>query len=220
MADKYGSFAELASNEAHGTDYRVMALERPHSPVFIVAPHGGTIEVGTSELAGSIAGDEHSLFTFDGLKPWGRNRDLHITSHCFDHPHCLELAARSAVTLGIHGCRGDSQVFVGGLDTELSELLARRLCAAGFPASCEGHRYLGRNPLNVCNRGRRQRGAQLEFTMDFRQPRARAQIAPVVRSALREHVASLSTGSSASIQKHHPLQPADSATHRSIFNTG
>ena len=188
MADKYGSFAELASNEAHGTDYRVVAFERPQSPVLIVAPHGGTIEVGTSELAASIAGDEHSLFTFDGLKPWGRNRDLHLTSHCFDHPHCLELAARSSVTLGIHGCQGDSQIFVGGLDTELSELLVRNLSEAGFPATCKGHRYLGRNPLNVCNRGLRQRGAQLEFTLDFRQPAAREQIAPLVRSALLEHV--------------------------------
>ena len=191
MADKYGSYAELAGNEAHGTDYRVVAVERPGSPVLIVAPHGGTIEVGTSELAASIAAHEHSLFTFDGLKPWGRNRDLHITSHCFDHPHCLALASRSSVTLGIHGCKGHSRIFVGGLDSELSELLARRLSEAGWPASCDGHPYLGRNPLNVCNRGRRQRGAQLEFTLDFREPAMRERITPVVRDALHEHIASL-----------------------------
>lgn len=188
MADKYASFAELAINEAHGTDYRIIAVERPHSPVLIVAPHGGTIEVGTSELAISVAGEEHSLFSFEGLKPWGRNRDLHITSHCFDHPHCLELVARSSVTLGIHGCKGDSQIYVGGLDTELSELLTRRLSEAGFPATTTGHRYLGRNPLNVCNRGRRQRGAQLELTLDFRQRYARELIKPVIRAALAEHV--------------------------------
>jgi phage replication-related protein YjqB (UPF0714/DUF867 family) len=197
MADKYGSFAELATNETHGTDYRVVALARPHSPVLIVAPHGGTIEIGTSELAASIAAEEHSLFTFDGLKPdWGPNRDLHITSHCFDHPLCLELAARSSVTLGIHGCRGDSQIYVGGLDTELAGLLARALSEAGYPATCDGHRYLGRNPLNVCNRGRRQRGAQLEFTMDFREPAAREAIAPVVRAALLEHLQTISAAPS------------------------
>lgn len=191
MPDKYGSYSELATRETHGTDYRVVAVERPGSPVLIVAPHGGSIEVGTSELAAGIAADDHSLFTFDGLKPWGRNRDLHITSHCFDHPQCLALVARSSVTLGIHGCRGESQIFVGGLDAELCELLASRLAEAGFPASREGHRYLGRNPLNICNRGRRKRGAQLEFTMDLRQPAIREQIVPVVRSALTEHLATM-----------------------------
>ena len=191
MADKYGSYSELANNESHGTDYRVVAVERPGSPVLIVAPHGGSIEVGTSELAVRIAGEEHSLFAFEGLKPWGSNRDLHITSHCFDHPECLALVARSAVTLGIHGCRGDSQIFIGGLDTELCALLASRLTEAGFPAICEGHQYLGRNPLNICNRGRRQRGAQLELTLDFRQPAVREEIAPVVRAALHEHITSV-----------------------------
>lgn len=188
---KYGSYSELASSETQGADYRVVAVERRDSPVLIVAPHGGSIEVGTSELAASIAANEHSLFTFDGLKPWGRNRDLHITSHRFDHPQCLDLVARSSVTLGIHGCKGHSQIFVGGLDTELAALLAGRLTEAGFAASNEGHQYPGRNPLNICNRGRRQRGAQLEFTIDLRQPAVREQIAPVVREALREHVASL-----------------------------
>ena len=192
MADKYGSYSELASNESHGTDYRVVAVERPDSPVLIVAPHGGSIEVGTSELAARIAGEDHSLFVFEGLKPWGRNRDLHITSHCFDHPQCLALVSRSSVTLGVHGCKGRSQIFIGGLDAELGALLAVRLKEAGFPASREGHQYLGLNPLNICNRGRRQRGAQLEFTMDFRHPDVREQIAPVVRGALREHVANLS----------------------------
>ena len=61
----------------------------------MVAPHGGLIEVGTSEIAHIIAGSEYSLFSFEGLKPYGANRDLHITSHQFDHPDCLAMAARS-----------------------------------------------------------------------------------------------------------------------------
>jgi phage replication-related protein YjqB (UPF0714/DUF867 family) len=190
MADKYGSYAELASSEAHGTDYRVVAVERP-SPVLIVAPHGGTIEAGTSELAASVAGEEHSLFTFDGLKPWGRNRELHITSHCFDHPECLALVGRSCVTLAIHGCRGDSQIFVGGLDAELAGLLTRKLSEAGFPATADGHKYRGHHPLNVCNRGRRRRGAQLELTFDLRQAAVRETMAAAIRSALFEHAAAL-----------------------------
>ena len=62
--------------------------------------------------------------------------------------------------------------------------------------------------------------------MDFRQPAIRAQIAPVVRSALHEHVARISVesavsiGGDASTEQNHPFQPADSVTRCSTFNTG
>jgi len=191
MIDKYTSFAELARAEASGTDYRISALERPESPVVVVAPHGGSIEVGTSELAALIAGDDHSLFAFEGLKPCGRNRDLHITSHRFDHPECVALVGRCAVALGVHGCIGESQIYVGGLDGELAARLAERLVLAGFRVSAEGHRYPGRNPLNICNRGRLGRGAQIEVTRDLRDADARPVIAQAVRAAIAEYVEAL-----------------------------
>ena len=185
MLDKYASFAELQSGETLDEDYRVNLCERPSAAALIIAPHGGSIEIGTSELATLIAGEEHSLFTFDGLKPRGRNRDLHITSHNFDHPDCVALAARHSVVLAVHGCKGESsQIYVGGLDEELGALLTERLTAAGFPTSPHGHKYPGRNRLNICNRGARGRGVQLEFTLDLRVPEKRAVIAPIVRSAL------------------------------------
>lgn len=188
MLDKYASFAELEAGETLNEDYRVLVCERPAAHVLIVAPHGGSIEIGTSELATLIAGNEHSLFTFDGLKPRGRNRDLHITSHNFDHPDCVSLAARHAVVLAVHGCKGESsQIFVGGLDEDLTVLLTERLNAAGFPATSHNHQYPGRNRLNICNRGARGRGAQLELTLDLRGPRQRAVIAPIVRNALAEY---------------------------------
>src|SRR5579862_1463450 len=123
MADKYESFAELAAWETDGRDYRIRAVQREGSRVIVLAPHGGSIEIGTSELAELVAGTEHSLFVFEGLKPYGANRDLHITSHRFDHPHCLALAAARDVTLAIHGCRGESHIYLGGLDLELTALL-------------------------------------------------------------------------------------------------
>jgi phage replication-related protein YjqB (UPF0714/DUF867 family) len=188
MLDKYSSFAELEAGEALNEDYSVLVRERPSARVLIVAPHGGSIEIGTSELATLIAGEEHSLFTFDGLKPRGRNRDLHITSHNFDHPDCVSLAARHSVVLAVHGCKGESsQIFVGGLDEDLAVLLTERLNAAGFPATSHGHRYPGRNRLNICNRGASGRGAQLELTLDLRRPEKRAVIAPIIRGALAEY---------------------------------
>jgi phage replication-related protein YjqB (UPF0714/DUF867 family) len=191
MIDKYAGYAELALSEVSGRDYRVVAVERPESPVVVVAPHGGGIEIGTSELARRIAGDEHSLFSFEGLKGYGENRALHITSHRFDHPECVALVSRCQVALGIHGCRGESGIYIGGLDVELKELLDRRLASAGFRTVTEGHSYLGVNPMNICNRGSRGRGAQLEFTRDLRDAPVRDEIAYVVRSALDEYVALL-----------------------------
>ena len=183
--DLYTSFAELDVHETLGTDYRVRRLERPAAPVVIIAPHGGGIEVGTSQLAARIARGRHSLFLFEGLKPPWQNRGLHITSHNFDHPLCLEMLAHSEVVVAIHGCKGDTtQIYLGGLDEELKLLLAEGLSAAGFPVATEGHRYLGRNPLNICNRGLRGRGAQIELTRDLRTPAFRKVIAPIVRDAI------------------------------------
>ncbi len=191
LTDKYGSFAELAQGEVSGRDYAVQAIERPCSAVLVVAPHGGSIEVGTSELAALVAGEDHSLFDFKGLKPRGQNRDLHVTSHRFDHPACVALASRCDVVLGVHGCIGEGQIYLGGRDVELSARITARLNAVGLPATAEGHRYPGLNPLNICNRGARKRGAQIEITRDLRVPEARMLIASEVRIALAQHVDAL-----------------------------
>ena len=137
--------------------------------------------------AARIARGRHSLFSFEGLKPPWQNRGLHITSHNFDHPLCLAMLSRASVVVAIHGCKGESQVYAGGLDEELKMLLATRLSAAGFPVATEGHRYLGRHPMNICNRGLLARGAQLEFTRDFREPAHRKVIAPIVRDVISEY---------------------------------
>jgi phage replication-related protein YjqB (UPF0714/DUF867 family) len=183
---KYACFRDLERHERPGVDFRVVRIERPGSPAVIVAPHGGEIEVGTSEIAGLVAGTEHSLFCFEGLKPDGTSRDLHITSHLFDHPECVALAARRPVVLSIHGCRGRAQIFVGGLDAAFAALLTAHLSGAGFEAIADGHRYPGRHPSNICNRGARNRGAQLEITHDLREVPHRPAIALAVRRAIAE----------------------------------
>ncbi len=184
--NKYSSYKELARHEVQGRDYRIRANRRAHSPVLIVAPHGGMIEVGTSEIAHSVAGVEYSLFSFEGLKAKGANRDLHLTSHQFDHPECLAMAARSEIVLAVHGCLGESLIHVGGLDTELTVRLARHLRADGFDVNAASEKYPGRHPLNICNRGSREMGAQLEVTYDLRTGDSRQAIALAVRRALAD----------------------------------
>lgn len=183
---KYASFAELALHEAQDRDFRVIQIDRPESPVVILAPHGGQIEVGTSEIAQLIAGTDHSLFCFEGLKTDGHSRDLHITSHRFDHPDCIALAARREGVVSVHGCQGHAHIFVGGLDVPLGERLSCRLALAGFDVIADGHKYPGRHPFNICNRGLRNKGAQLEITYDLRAAEYRASISWAVRAAIAD----------------------------------
>jgi phage replication-related protein YjqB (UPF0714/DUF867 family) len=189
--DLYTCFAELDVKETHGRDYRVRMIERPGAPVVVIAPHGGGIEIGTSQLAARIARGRHSLFLFEGLKPPWQNRGLHITSHRFDHPLCVALVSRSPVTLAVHGCRGESRIYIGGLDTELKALLTAKLVGAGFSVTSDDHPYMGLNPLNICNRGSRGRGAQIELTRDFREPVYRRHIASLIRESLDEYTLTL-----------------------------
>jgi phage replication-related protein YjqB (UPF0714/DUF867 family) len=86
----------------------------------VIAPHGGGIEPGTSELAEAIAGADLSFYAFEGIKTNG-NRVLHITSSRFDEPKALALVAASPAVVALHGeldCP-DQVVFLGGLDKEL-----------------------------------------------------------------------------------------------------
>jgi phage replication-related protein YjqB (UPF0714/DUF867 family) len=156
------------------------------SNTLILAPHGGDIEAGTSELAASVAGDDHNLYCFEGL---GTRcfRDLHVTSHRFDDPVALGLAARAEILVAIHGCRGDRSIYVGGLDGALIALITARLLEAGFPARADNHAFPAINPDNICNRGSRGVGAQLEFTRDLRDAEPRDAIAQSIRSAIQAH---------------------------------
>ena len=67
MADTYRNFDELSQKEVAGVDYRIL-LRRSRAVFAIVAPHGGGIEAGTSEVAEAIASEEFSFYSFEGIK--------------------------------------------------------------------------------------------------------------------------------------------------------
>jgi phage replication-related protein YjqB (UPF0714/DUF867 family) len=169
MADKYRNFAALSRNEISGVDYRILA--RGGRVAFgIVAPHGGGIEPGTSEIADAIAAADHSMYGFEGLKRSG-NADLHITSTRFDEPVCLISLARCATVVTIHGedSVSSERVFMGGLDDPLGAEIGAGLEAAGFIVRKHSDPGLqGREPKNVCNRGTSGKGVQLELSRALR----------------------------------------------------
>lgn len=163
------SFTDLQnSGTQEGVDYRIIIQKRP-SKVMILAPHGGSIEPGTSELAGAIAGEDFSLYCFEGIQPGG-NENLHITSTNFDEPRCQEILSHAQHVLSVHGCSGGQEmIYIGGLYQTGKNEFYRALVAAGFPAA-EAHSSLaGRSPDNICNQGQSGHGVQFELTEGFRQ---------------------------------------------------
>jgi phage replication-related protein YjqB (UPF0714/DUF867 family) len=171
MPDKYQNFEELSRNETSGTDFRI-SVRRAADAFAMVAPHGGGIEPGTSEIADAIAAGEFGFYAFEGLKPSG-NTDLHITSTRFDEPLCLALIRGSDIVLTIHGEDSDADgepVFLGGRNTELGQRLNDALTPNGFDVRRHPNPDLqGLERRNLCNRGKSRSGVQLELSRSLRE---------------------------------------------------
>jgi phage replication-related protein YjqB (UPF0714/DUF867 family) len=171
MGDKFRSFEDLEKNETAGIDYRIL-VRQGRTGFSVCAPHGGGIEEGTSEIADAIAGEEFSLYTFDGLKS-KNNGELHITSTLFDEPLCITLIERCKTVVTIHGQEstvdGDG-VFIGGLDRGMGASIGAALKDAKFAVHKHPEANLqGLDPSNICNRGMNGEGVQIEISRSVRQ---------------------------------------------------
>ncbi|MFQ6186620.1 poly-gamma-glutamate hydrolase family protein [Sinorhizobium meliloti] len=166
MKDKSINFAALADAEPDA--FSITALDRG-SDVCVIAPHGGKIEPGTSELARAVASDTWSLYLFEGRKNSG-NRDLHITSTTFNEPRGDALVRKSEVAIAFHGCSGEGEtIFLGGLHKRLIEKMGKNLLDAGFAVARHNDPDLqGINIANICNRCQSGMGVQFEMTIALR----------------------------------------------------
>lgn len=167
MADKYATFGELKHTEPAGA-YRI-EVHDVGSRVAILAPHGGGIEPGTSELSRAVARDDLSLYLFEGVKMQA-NSDLHITSTRIDEPHCLQLLNSVEVAVTVHGEGGVREVvYLGGRHLELAERLRTELELHGFRVERHASPWLqGTDPSNICNRCASGLGLQLEISAGLR----------------------------------------------------
>ena len=188
LAKNFRSFADLAAAYDEGADYLITRVPRRGSAVGIVAPHGGRIEAHTSEIATAIAGADFSLYVLEGTRLSGAYAALHLTSHYFDEPGCLELLATCDDVVAIHGCKVAGEVvLVGGLANELAAELGAAMTKAGLECHLDGHEFPGTHPNNICNRGRRGVGVQLELSAALREssPHKRKLVAAVREVLLR-----------------------------------
>jgi phage replication-related protein YjqB (UPF0714/DUF867 family) len=191
-----GGYDDLARNYREGVDYAVYVLSRERSGIAVLAPHGGRIEGRTSEIARLIAGDDHSLYLFEGLRTTGDNFErLHLASRRFDEPRALDLISSCDVVVTVHGYAASGpDVLLGGLNETLKREVASALAQTGRSYLTEGHRFPGTDPQNICNRGRSGQGLQLELSEGLRRSRDWSALAGAVRSGLAKLVRALRNG--------------------------
>jgi phage replication-related protein YjqB (UPF0714/DUF867 family) len=185
-SDDFRCYDDLARNYVEGIDYAVHIVARERSDVAVLAPHGGRIEGRTSEIARLIAGDEHRLYLFEGLRTTGDNFDcLHLASRYFDEPRALDLIRDCDTVVAVHGyAAAGPDVLLGGLNEPLKGKIARALGEAGFSYETDGHRFPGSQPFNICNRGRSGKGVQLELSEGLRKAGEWSGMARAVRGVL------------------------------------
>jgi phage replication-related protein YjqB (UPF0714/DUF867 family) len=156
----------------------------------IIAPHGGGIEFGTTELCLAIAGYHpatlavtpgtgltYDYWMFEGLRA-DDNRQLHVTSI-----HCDDGVARSLCggvlnVLSLHGFDAaladlpeDAQtVLVGGRNDTLKQHLLREFDAVDVDAidALDHEKLNGNDPTNIANRTLLGMGGHLELTGPLR----------------------------------------------------
>ncbi|MCY7919075.1 gamma-polyglutamate hydrolase PghZ [Bacillus vallismortis] len=166
-ADKYSNFKELKENESP-LSYNILTTDVDRR-VLILAPHGGGIEGGTSELARELS-KSYSAYLFEGLRIPGAS-ELHITSRNFDEPQALDLLSKHDLTISIHGYASSKKhTLVGGTDREKAAKITSLLTDAGFSAELlsEDSRLAGTNEQNIANKNSTGMSIQLEISTEQR----------------------------------------------------
>ena len=154
-----------------GRDLRIAFGDGGIARCLLVAPHGGGIEPGTSELLRAISDlGDWAWYEFAGFLRKGNQEALHIASTLFDEPTLLALLPRTNFVLTLHGANdtSDPVVYVGGRWEEGRATMTAMINAAtakhGIHAT-EAPAHLGdTEPTNLTNRGKLGHGIQLEFS--------------------------------------------------------
>lgn len=169
-SDKYKNFKELSKSEVEGKDYKIVSKQKNNNFLF-VAPHGGNIEPGTSEIVKALSKNIFSYYLFEGTKVKEmHNVVLHLTSSHFDEPKLTKMLLRSNTTITIHGYGWDNKseaVIVGGLDYILIKKIKFNFKKYGFKIK-NSKIFRGDNKKNICNKGISQKGVQLEINRILR----------------------------------------------------
>jgi phage replication-related protein YjqB (UPF0714/DUF867 family) len=175
------SYAEILQNgHVLGRDFRVAFGDSKIESCLLIAPHGGGIEPGTSDIMRAVAeAGGWAWYEFAGFLRKGNKEALHISSTEFDEPTLTSMLPQTAFVIAFHGATEAAEplVYVGGKWN-----LGRQTMIASINNACSEHgiqavdalgvdaatHLRGLDDSNVTNRGKCGEGVQLEFSRGAR----------------------------------------------------
>ena len=171
------SYAEiLKSGHVAGRDFCVTFGDSKIDLCLLIAPHGGGIEPGSSEIMRAVkeVGD-WAWYEFAGFLRKGNKEALHITSTDFDEPTLKSMLPQAGFVVTFHGAEQSREplVYVGGKWKLGRQIVTESVNAAfgehGIRAadaidSAAPVHLRGLDDSNITNRGKRTEGVQLEFS--------------------------------------------------------
>ncbi|MEQ6028430.1 poly-gamma-glutamate hydrolase family protein [Staphylococcus saccharolyticus] len=166
--DKYQSMTQLEKETTEGVDWRKNTKDTGNQ-VLIVAPHGGSIEQGTTELTKALANkSNYDYYSFEGIRP-KNNSELHVTSTYYDDPTLNQMIKNRTASVSIHGASGSEEiVYLGGPRSDLRNEIEKQLVGRGFTVKVPPEYLGGQNNNNFINREDNNTGVQLELTTALR----------------------------------------------------
>lgn len=169
--DTFGSMKQLEDvhKDKEGKTWSKEWRYSDNNNSIIFAPHGGGIEMGTTEVARAIAErGGHDYYSFNGLKK-SNNHELHVTSTHYDEPTLTNELKKKNVAVSIHGAGGSEPVvYVGGRDKKLMDNAVVELRKQGFNAQYAPAHLAGSGQNNIVNRTKSGQGLQLELSTGMR----------------------------------------------------
>jgi phage replication-related protein YjqB (UPF0714/DUF867 family) len=170
----------LKRGHVPGRDFRIAFGDSKIELCLLVAPHGGGIEPGTSEIMRAVAeAGGWAWYEFAGFLRQGNKDALHITSTQFDEPTLNSMAPQAGFVVAFHGASESREpvVYVGGkwkrgrqtvCDAINSTVRDHGIRAVDVVDGDSNPHIQGLDDLNLTNRGKRAEGVQLEFSRGAR----------------------------------------------------
>ncbi|MCI2774223.1 poly-gamma-glutamate hydrolase family protein [Staphylococcus petrasii] len=168
--DTYRSMTDLFAHTIEGKDW-YKERSNKNSRVLILAPHGGNLEKGTTELAKAIANKGGYDYYAVNANRNANNRPLHVISTNYDDKDLINSNYNRDVSVSVHGAgqtQGYNTVLMGGRDTQLLGLISQELKKFKFNVQRATGYLAGTDTNNIVNFNKKGMGVQLEITPDIR----------------------------------------------------
>jgi phage replication-related protein YjqB (UPF0714/DUF867 family) len=174
------NYQEILENRyVLGRDFRVEFGDSKIDRCLLIAPHGGGIEPGSSEILRAVAAlGGWAWYEFAGFLRQGNKDALHIASTHFDEPTLMGLLPQTTFVVAFHGASESTEpvVFVGGRWERGRAAVIEAINASAKQHGIRAADVTGRavsdlrglEKSNLTNRGKLGEGVQLEFSRGAR----------------------------------------------------